>query len=343
MKAIRIHRHGAPDVLKIDDLPKPRLQPNEVLVRIQTTALNHLDLFVRAGIPGIPLPIIVGSDGAGVVVEKGNRVDDTKPVNISSDVIIVPYRIIGDSQSDDGREDELSDAYRICGEHFDGTCAQYVAVPADYVLPKPASLTWEEAAAYPLSYMTSYHMLMKKIKIKKNDWILVWGASSGIGSAAIQIAKYRGAHVITTAGTPEKEQFALNLGSDFVINYRKENVGHQVKEITKGSGVHYVFEHIGQDSWLHSMRSLRKGGTIISCGATSGPYVRVDLRHLFIKHQRIIGSTMGNRQDLGELARLFEDGLLKPVIDSVYPFEKIKDAHERMERAEHMGKIVLRF
>jgi NADPH:quinone reductase-like Zn-dependent oxidoreductase len=343
MKAIRIHRHGPIDVLQIDEIPKPVVQPGEILIKVRTMALNHLDIFVRHGIPGVPLPIIVGSDGAGVVVEKGGDIDDNYSVGIGAEVIIVPYRIISDISATDDSTDELSDFYRIQGEHFDGTCAEYVAVPAGYVLPKPDPLTWEEAAAYPLSYMTSYHMLTKKINLQKNDRILIWGASSGVGSAAIQIAKHRGAQVISTAGTPEKERFALNLGSDFVINYRTENVSLRVKEITEGIGVDYVFEHIGQDSWLHSMRSLRKGGAIITCGATSGPNVQIDLRHLFIKHQRIIGSTMGNRHDLAELKHLFEKDAFKPVVDSVFSYDKIRDAHNRMERGEHMGKIVLRF
>jgi NADPH:quinone reductase-like Zn-dependent oxidoreductase len=343
MKAIRIHQYGGPDVLQIDEIPIPEIRDTDVLVKIKTAALNHLDLFIREGIPGIKFPLIVGSDGAGVIVEKGKKVDKLNPVKVGAEVIIVPYRIPAGHTSRDDDQDELSDYYMICGEHIDGTFAEYIALPADYVLPKPGSLTWEEAAAYPLSYMTSYHMLMKKIKIKKNDWILVWGASSGIGSAAVQIAKYRDATVIATAGTPDKEQFAYHLGSDFVINYRSDDVSTRVREITEGIGVHYVFEHIGRESWPHSLRSLRKGGAIVSCGATSGPIVQIDLRHLFIKHQRIIGSTMGNRTDLNELAHLFENGAFKPVVDSVFPFEKIREAHERMERGDHMGKIVLSF
>jgi NADPH:quinone reductase-like Zn-dependent oxidoreductase len=339
MKAIRIHTHGGPEVIQIDEIPIPPPKENEVLVKIKSAALNHLDLWVRKGIPGLSLPLILGSDGAGIIESVGKKVVQTEEVKIGDEVFIVPFRTTETNQS----TEELSDSYKILGEHLDGVQAEFVSVPNKFVMAKPKKLTFEQAAAFPLAYMTAYHMLVKKVQLIKGQYILIWGASSGVGSAAIQIAKMYGTITITTAGTDEKTEFARQIGADFVINYNKENVSEKVQDITKNQGVDIVFEHSGEQSWPHSLRSLKKGGKIVICGSTTGPKVGLDLRHIYIKHQQIIGSTMGNRKDLSELTSLMEDGKIKPIIGSSLSYKDIQQAHQILENNQQMGKVVVNF
>ena len=237
MKAIRIHQHGDPDVLRIDDLDIPSIKPNEVLIKIKSAALNHLDLWVRKGLPGIPLPIIMGSDGAGVIEAVGDDLAGKDAYRTGDEVFIVPFR----SNLPYGSAEELSKRYQILGEHLDGTQAEFVTVPIDYVMPKPKNLSWEETAAFPLATLTAYHMLTKKLQLNSNQTILIWGASSGIGSAAIQIARLHNTNVITTAGSEEKIEIAKRLGAHYIINYHQENVTQRIKEITGGEGVDIVF------------------------------------------------------------------------------------------------------
>jgi NADPH:quinone reductase-like Zn-dependent oxidoreductase len=221
--------------------------------------------------------------------------------------------------------------------------AEYICAPEDFIMFKPETLSWEETAAFPLAYLTAYHMIFRKLHLNDSQTILIWGASSGIGSAAIQIAQHIGSTIITTVGSNEKLKHAEQLGAAHCINYKEENVSQVVHKITDGKGVDAVFEHVGESSWSHSIRSLKKGGKLVTCGATTGPYVRLDLRHLFIKHLQIIGSTMGNRKDLVEICSLIEHGIIKPPISTVYNFEDIQTAHQLLEDNRQMGKIVLRF
>lgn len=339
MKAIRIHQHGGPEVLQIDDIDIPKPSPGEVLIKIKTAALNHLDLWVRKGMPGVPLPIIPGSDGAGIIEELGTEFSEPQKYSIGDQVFIVPFR----STLPFGSSEELSERYLILGEHINGVQAEYITAPLDFIMPKPEKLSWEETAAFPLAYMTAYHMLTKKVQLHQGQTILIWGASSGIGSAAVQIAKLYDTYVITTAGSDTKIKFAHALGADAVINYNKDNVSQCVKEITGGKGVDVIFEHVGEKSWKHSLKSLKIGGKIVTCGATTGASVRIDLRHLFIKHQQIIGSTMGNREDLSELRSLIEKGKIKPVISQIFPYNEIQKAHKVLENNEQHGKVILQF
>ena len=339
MKAIRVHKHGGPEVLAIDDIDVPQIKDNEVLIRIKTASLNHLDLWVRKGIPGLNLPLILGSDGAGIIEALGNSVSGNEKIDSGKEVFIVPFR----TDKPVGTNEELSEKYEILGEHLNGTQAEFICVPADFVMPKPHHLTWDQTSAFPLAYMTAYHMLTKKIQLNENHSILIWGASSGIGSAAIQIAKLYGAEVITTSGSERKTEFAYKLGADHVINYRENNVAKMLLEITDGQGVDVVFEHVGVESWPASLRSLKKGGKIIVCGSTTGPKVHLDLRHLYIKHQQIIGSTMGNRMDLIELSQLIDQHKITPVVGESLHFTEIKKAHEILEKNQQMGKIVIKF
>lgn len=343
MKAIRIFNQGDLDVLQIENIEKPKPKANELLIKMKTAALNHLDLHVRKGLPGVPLPIIMGSDGSGIIEEMGDSVQEKVYISKGSEVIIVPFRTCGKCSYCLSGEEQLCDYYFILGEHLDGTQVEYICVPENYILPKPEKLTYEEAAAFPLAFMTAYHMLIRKAKIKESDWILIWGASSGIGSAAIQIAKSYKTNVIATAGDKDKMEMASKLGADFVINYKEDKVSSKVKEITEGRGVDVVFEHPGKASWSDSIRSLNKGGKLVTCGATTGPRVDLDIRHLFIKHQQIIGSTMGNRKDLLEIIDLINTGKFKPVVGHNFSFKDIKKAHQVLEDNKQQGKVVITF
>ncbi len=340
MKAIRIHEHGSVDVLKIEDLAIPEPGKGEVRLRVKCAALNHLDVWVRNGIPGVPLPIIMGNDAAGIVDAIG---PDVTMAAVGDEVINVPIRVPhGDPLIALNREN-LSPEFSIPGEHMDGTQAEYIIVPQNYVLPKPRPLNWEEAAAFPLVGMTAFHMLMRKEALPSGSKLLVYGASSGVGHMAVQIAKALGHTVITTAGSDEKVQQAKKLGADHVIHYKKEPIGKTVREITGGLGVDLVLEHPGAATWKDSLRSLKTGGAIVTCGATTGPKVEIDLRAVFIKHQKIIGSTMGTLQDMKEVCHMIEQGSVRPVVSKVYDYESIREAHEELETGDHFGKLVIRF
>ena len=343
MKAIRIHKNGGLDILQIDDIEKPVVCPDEVLVRIISAALNHLDIWVRKGLPGVPLPIIMGSDGAGVIESIGDQVTAELNLKIGDEVIIAPVRSCGDCDSCQDGQENLCPEFGIPGESVNGMQAEYVSVPVKYIFKKPPGLILNEAAAYPLTAITAYHMLVCKTQIKKDDWVLVYGASSGVGSMAVQIAKASGACVITTVGSDEKGKLARRLGADYIINYKKESVGRAVKQLTNGRGVDIVFEHTGASTWADSIRSLKKSGRLVTCGATTGPIVKIDLRALFIKQQQLIGSTMGTLQDLREVNQLIDNGKLKPVVDKVFNFQDIRRAHERLEAGQQFGKIIISF
>ena len=343
MKAVRVHQHGSVDVLKIDTLPKPQPAEDEVLVRIKSTALNHLDLWVREGLPGVTLPIIMGSDAAGVVEEVGALAAERFSWKPDDEVVLAPIRSCGHCPLCVSGKENLCADFRIPGEGRDGVQAEYVALPARFLLPKPPELNWAEAAAFPLAAMTAYHMLVQKAALTHRDWVLIFGASSGVGSAAIQIAKAIGARVITTAGSKEKGDLAEKIGADFVIRYKEEKIGKRVREITNGRGADIVVEHTGAQTWPESLRALRTGGKLVTCGATTGPIVKIDIRALFIKHQQLIGSTMGTMQDLYDILSLIKRGLFKPVIDKEFLVDEIKEAHLRLAQGRHFGKIVVRF
>jgi NADPH:quinone reductase-like Zn-dependent oxidoreductase len=343
MKAVRIHQHGGIEALRIDDLERPRPADNEVLIKVRAAALNHLDLWVRRGIPGVILPQILGSDCAGVVAEMGANAAGASGLKVGDEVIHLPVRSCGDCPACKRGAENLCPQFRLPGENCPGVQAEYASIPARYLVPKPKQLSWAEAAAFPLVGITARHMLVSKAGITSGDWALVWGASSGVGSAAIQIAKALDAHVITTAGTPQKAEFARQLGADYIIQYKTESVGRRVKEITDGRGVDVVIEHGGEQTWNESLRALAKGGKIVTCGATTGAIVRIDLRALFIKHQQIIGSTMGARNDLIKIIEMIEQGNFRPSVGQTFPFHEVRKAHDYLEQGQQTGKVVLLF
>lgn len=342
MKAIRIHEHGGPDKVLIDDIPAPVPQANEAVVKIAATSLNHLDLWVRAGLRDLklPLPMILGSDGAGTIAELGNGVDDLKP---GDRVIIAPGRSCGKCEKCLGGHDNLCREYRILGEHCDGTDAQLVAARRDNIFRLPDRVSFEDAAASSLVFITAFQMLVEKAKVQPSEEVLVMGASSGVGTAAIQIAKLFGARVIAVSGSDEKLEKAKTLGADEVINYNIEPISTGVRRITNKRGVDIVFEHTGAVTWKESIVSARHGGRIVTCGATTGAEAITDLRYIFSRQLTIYGSTMGSKRLLFTMLDLITRNKFKAVIDRKMSYTDVWKAQEILEERRHFGKIVLTF
>ena len=339
MKAIRIHAHGGVEQLRIDELEMPRPGPHEVLIEVRAAALNHLDIWVRKGLPGLRLPLILGSDGSGVVKEAGKEVTQFAA---GDRVVAQPGFGCGLCQACLGGRENYCLRYGIRGEHSSGVQAQYAVLDETQVIRLPANVSFDEGAAIPLVYMTAWEMLVNKCGVKPTDTVLVVAASSGVGSAAVQIARVYGAHVIATAGTAKLEK-ARALGADTVLDHYKQDVAKEVKKLTEGRGVDIVVDHAGSASWQASMRSLAKGGKLVFCGATTGPEVSIDLRFLYIRQQSILGSTMGLRSDMFRILQLVEAGKMKGVVDKVFPFTEVAKAHEYLESGQQFGKVILNF
>ncbi len=341
MKAVRFHRHGGPEVLQHEEAPDPVPNADEALVRVKACALNHLDIWARNGLPNvvIPMPHISGSDIAGVV----EWVPEEEQRFAKGDEVIVNPGV-GCGSCDrclSGKDDQCKD-YTIVGYGIDGGYAELVKVRRDHLVRKPAQMSFEEAASFPLVFETAYHMLVTKARVGPDDTVLVLGANSGVGSASIQVAKLLGARVIATAGDPGKIERARGLGADQVVNHYKDDVLSEVRRITEKRGVDVVVEHVGKATWSGSVKALAKGGRLVTCGATTGADVTTDLRYVYNKELTIYGSFMAGAGELLEVVRLFEQGRLKTVVDSVYRLEKAADAQVKMEGSQHFGKIVLK-
>ncbi len=338
MQAIRIHKHGGTDVLNCESIPRPKPKENEVIVQIKAAAMNHLDIWVRRGVPGVSLPMILGSDGAGVIIEIGDKV--TK-FNINDEVCIQPLTFCNKCNYCINGMQNYCNQIGILGENQDGTFCEYAVILESNVYPKPSHLSFEETAAFPLTAQTAYSMLVRRAKIEVGETVFVWGAGSGVGTMAIQIAKAKGCNVIATGGSEKKRKHAKTLGADFVLDHYNQNIVNQIKEFTDGLGVDVVIEHVGEATWEKSMKILGKGGRLVTCGATTGPKVNIDVRHLFSKQQSIMGSTMGDSAAFGECLSLILDRKIKPVIDRSFSFEKIREAHDYLEKSSQVGKVVL--
>jgi NADPH:quinone reductase-like Zn-dependent oxidoreductase len=340
MKAIRIHEHGGIDVLRCEEIPEPKCPSNKVKIQIKASALNHLDLWIREGFPGmpLPLPLTLGSDGAGIISEVGSEIENW---NIGDEVVIQPNVYCGECESCERGQENYCDTYGIIGETQNGVQSEYYIAEPNNIYPKAKHLTFEEASSMQLVFLTSYQMLVTRANLQKSDTVLIYGATSGIGSAAIQIAKDIGATVITTVGANSKIEYAKNIGADFVVRHDDENWVKQVKNIVKKKGVQVIFEHPGEKTWQQSMRLLSKGGRVVTCGATTGPLASFDLRHLFMKQQSILGSTMSDIKSFKSVMQKIEMGIYKPFVDKSYPLSDIKKAHQRLENREQFGKIVL--
>ncbi|HYD16795.1 MAG TPA: zinc-binding dehydrogenase [Candidatus Nanoarchaeia archaeon] len=338
MKAIRFHQHGGPEVLKYEDVPDPVLRKDQVLVRVKAVALNHLDLFVRQGVPGVPLPQIPGSDIAGDVVDVGEYVKD---VQVGTRVLLAPMVFCGVCEKCVSGQQNFCPHFSVIGYRVQGGDADWFAAARVNVLPIPQELTYDEAAAVPLVFLTAWHMLVGRAKIRPGQTVLVLGASSGVGSAAIQIAKLWGCRVIATAGSEVKLDKARELGADYTIDHYKQKISEEVRRITVKEGVDVVFEHVGKATWAESMRSIRPGGTIVTCGATTGCEVDVNLAALFSRQSSFLGSFMGNMGDFREVMKHVFAGRLKPVVDRSFPLREAAAAHEYLKKSDMFGKVVL--
>lgn len=341
MKAVVFTEHGGPEVLRYTDVPEPTIGPDEVLVRVRACALNHLDIWIRRGLPGIsiPMPHILGSDIAGEVAQVGKDVTGIKP---GEKIVLSPGICCGHCEQCAAGKDSQCREYTLFGYMVPGGYAEYVKAPAVNVIPAPPHLSHEEAAAIPLVFVTAWHMLITRAGLKPAEEVLVLGAGSGVGSAAIQIAKAAGARVIATGGTDEKLAKARELGADETILHSKSDIAAEVKRLTDRRGVDIVFEHVGQATWEKSIRSLAVGGRLVTCGATTGFEGKIDIRYLFSRQISILGSYMGSKAELLSVMKLVERRAVKPVLDKVFPLAEAAEAHRRLEHREQFGKIVLR-
>jgi len=316
VKAIRIHEDGGPEVLRYEDAPDPAPADGEVLVELRAASLNHLDLWIRKGLPSVPKPRILGADGAGIRVDTGERVVINPGIEHGATITVV-------------------------GEHMDGTHAELVALPEENVYPLPERLSFEEAAAFPLVFETAYRMLVTKAGLTEGEWVLLWGIGSGVSTAALAIAKALGARAIVTSSSDEKLARARELGADATVNHATGDVATAVRKAT-GEGVDVVVEHVGEATWKTSLQVVRPGGRIAVCGATSGPNPPAQLHRIWWKQLTIYGSTMGTKEDFEGAYELVASGLAAPVVDEVFPLAEARAAHERLEAGAQLGKIVLR-
>jgi NADPH:quinone reductase-like Zn-dependent oxidoreductase len=316
MLAVRIHEDGGPEVLQLEEVPDPVAGPGEVLVRLRASALNHLDVWIRKGLPSVPKPRILGADGAGIRIDTGER------------VVINPGI-------------EAGRTIHVIGEHGDGTNAQLIAVPATNVYPIPDELSFEEAAAFPLVFETAYRMLVTRAALRAGEWVLLWGIGSGVSTAGLAIARALGARTIVTSSSDAKLARARELGADVAVNHATGDVGAAVKEATQGHGADVVVEHVGEATWKKSLDAAAYGGRIAVCGATTGPNPPAALHRVWWKQLTILGSTMGRKDDFEGAYRLIAEGRARPVVDEVVPLSEIRAAHARLEAGEQLGKIVL--
>jgi NADPH:quinone reductase-like Zn-dependent oxidoreductase len=324
VRAVRIHEDGGPEVLRYEDAPDATAGPGEVLIRLRAASLNHLDLWVRQGRPSVPKPRILGADGAGVVEALG---DGVAGFETGDPVVINPGLAHGSR-------------IVVLGEHTDGTHAELVAVPAANVYPVPDGLGFEEAAAFPLVFLTAYRMLVTRARVEEGEWVLVWGAGGGVGTAAFSIAKALGARTIVTSSSEAKLERLRELGADAALSHRDDDPATAVKELT-GGGADIVVEHVGEATWQASLQAARPGGRVVVCGATSGPNPPASLHRVWWKELTVYGSTMGTREDFEGAYELVASGRARPIVDRVFALAEARAAHERLEAGDQLGKIVL--
>jgi NADPH:quinone reductase-like Zn-dependent oxidoreductase len=341
MKAIVFYKHGGPDVLKYDEVPEPKPQANQVLVRVRACALNHLDLWVRGGLPNVPIPLphIPGSDVAGEIAEIGSEVTTMR---VGQKVVLAPGVTCGKCAACIAGLDNRCKHFTNLGYMVDGGCAEFVCVPEVNCLPYPENLKWEEAAAVPLVFQTAWHMLVSRAELQPGEDILILGAGSGVGSAAIQIAKFLGARVIATASSDLKLAKARELGADHLVNHKSHKIRDEVRRITNKRGVDVVFEHVGVATWDESFASLASNGRLVTCGATTGYDAKIDLRFLFSRQLSLLGSYMGTKSELQTVMKLVAAGHFKPIVDRVLPLSEAAAAHKYLEAGSQFGKVVLR-
>jgi NADPH:quinone reductase-like Zn-dependent oxidoreductase len=340
VKAVVFQQHGGPEVLQYTHVPEPSVRANEVLVRVRACALNHLDLWVRGGLPNVPIPLphIPGSDVSGEIAQIGS---DVSTVRVGQKVVLAPGVSCGKCAACVAGLDNRCRQFTNIGYMIDGGCAEFVRAPDVNCLPYPENLSFEEAAAVPLVFQTAWHMLVSRAELQPGEDVLVLGAGSGVGSAAIQIAKFFGARVIATAGTPEKLEKARQLGAEYMINHKSQKIREEVRRITNKRGVDVVVEHVGTATWDDSLASLAPSGRLVTCGATTGYDAKVDLRFLFSRQLSLCGSYMGTKVELQIVMKLVAAGRLKPIVDRIFPLAEAVAAHAYLESGQQFGKVVL--
>ena len=322
MKAVRIHEDGGPEVLRYEDAPDPVPGTGQVLIELRAASLNHLDIWIRKGLPSVPKPRILGADGAGVVVSGDGFAPGDR-------VVINPGHDLGNGK------------ISVVGEHSDGTHAELIAVPASQLYPLPDTMDFEAAAAFPLVFETAYRMLATKAQLQEDEWVLVWGIGGGVSTATLAIAKALGGRVIVTSSSPDKLARARELGADAAFNHETDDVVAGVKDVT-GGGAHVVVDHVGEATWKRSLDAARPEGRVCVCGATTGPNPPANLHRIWWKQLAIFGSTMGSTQDFEAVYDLVKSGRAVPVVDKVFALSEAAAAHERLEAGDQLGKIVLR-
>ena len=341
MRALALDAIGGIEHLAVRDLPEPGVQrADDVRVRVRAAAFNHLDLWVAGGLPGpeLPLPHIVGSDGAGVVDAVGPAVRSVAP---GDRVMINAGLSCGGCEACLGGDEPLCRNFRVIGEHTAGTAAEYVVVPEANLARVPEGMPWDRAAGFSLVTLTAWRMLTTRAGLRPGESLLIWGIGGGVAQAALQIAKLIGAYAIVTSGSPEKLEAARALGADAVLDHSRGDVVAAVRELTAGRGVDVVVDSVGQATWEKSLRALRRGGRLVTCGATTGPSVSLDLRRLFWHQWTLLGSTMGSRREYREIVRLAALGRLWPVVDRVVPLDEAVDALRRLAAGQQFGKLVI--
>ncbi len=340
MKAVTFERFGGPEVLTYGERAAPLPEAGEALVRVRACGVNHLDLWVRAGLPGLEpeMPHILGNDVVGEIVALGAGV---KHLSVGQKTLVNPTLSCGVCPACANGDDHLCRSYDVLGRRRNGGYAELVAVPAANCLPYPDRLSWEKAAAVPLVFMTAWHMLVTRARVRPGDDVLVIGAGSGVGSAALQVARLFGARVIATAGTAEKLDLALTIGAHDGINHSSEDVAARARALTGKKGVDVVVEHVGGRMFEAAVAALARDGRLVTCGATTGGKVTLDVNLLFGRHLALLGSWMGRRSDLNDALRHVASGELEPVVDSVLPLADARRAHERLEARQVFGKLVL--
>lgn len=341
MKAVRFHEHGGPEVLRYEDAPEPTPSPIEVKLKVKAVALNHLDVWLRKGLPGVkvPLPKIGGCDIAGEIVAVGSA---CARVKVGERIMVSPGRTCGQCPACLRGEDNLCRDYQIIGGYaVDGGCAEFLCVPEVNCIPLPERMDYPAAAAVPLTFLTAWNMLLRQARLRRGEEVLVMGAGSGVGTAAIQIAKLFGARVIAVASTDEKLAKAADLGAEAGINYAEQDLGQEIRRLTGKRGVNVVFEHVGGATWEKLIPNIAPGGRLVTCGATAGFDAKVDIRYLFSKTVSILGAFMGCKSDLLEVVRYMEEGRLRPVVDRTLPLSECAEGHRLLEDRRVFGKIVL--
>ncbi len=340
MKAVYITEHGGIEKLIYGELRDPVPEGDEVLVRVRACGVNHIDLWVRRGLPflHVQFPFVLGVDIAGEVV----AVRSSAPsVAVGTKVMLLPGVSCGHCEHCLAGQDNLCARYKLLGESLPGGYAELVKIPAQNLVPLPAGVTYEAAACMPVVFGTAWNMLFDTARLQPGEWVLIHAGGSGVGSAAIQLARLAGATIITTVGSDEKLEKARVLGAQYPINYRRQDFLHEVRRITKKRGVDVVIEHIGEEVWERSLLCLTTGGRLVTCGATSGYQAKTDLRHVFFRHLRIFGATGASKGVFFKTMRLLEEGKLQPVLDRVLPLTEARQAHRLLEERQQFGKVVL--